>query len=93
MNNKSRVHLFVSGRVQGVFFRESTRREAEKLGLTGWVKNLPDGRVEIVAEGEKGNLEKLIQWAKKGSFLSRVDNVEIEWEEYQGEFENFEIKY
>jgi acylphosphatase len=90
---KSRVHIFVSGRVQRVFFRDSTRRKAKELGLLGWVRNLSDGRVEIVAEGEKDDLEKLVQWAKKGSFLARVDKIEIKWKEYKGEFKDFEIKY
>ena len=58
MNEEKRVHIFVSGLVQGVFFRDSTRQKAQELGITGWVRNLIDGRVEIVAEGEKGKGEK-----------------------------------
>jgi len=93
MNQKTRAHIFVSGRVQGVFFRENTQKKARKLGLTGWVKNLLDGRVEAVFEGEKEKIEEMIEWIKKGSFLAKVNNLEINWQEYQGEFENFEIKY
>jgi len=90
---KSRVHIFVSGRVQGVFFREGTRKKAKELGLFGWVRNLSDGRVEIIAEGRRENLEQLVNWAKKGSFLARVDKLEVKQEDYLGEFEDFEIKY
>lgn len=88
-----RVHIFVSGRVQGVFFRSETKEKAQQLGLTGWVRNLADGRVEIVAEGEKEKLEELVNWAKRGPAIARVNGLDLEWEGYQGEFENFEIKY
>lgn len=87
-----RVNIFVSGRVQGVFFRLETRRIAEELGITGWVKNLPDGRVEILAEGEKEKLEKLVEWVKRGPVFAKVDNLEVEWQEYRDEFNSFEIK-
>jgi len=93
MNKKVRTHIFVSGKVQGVFFRDSTRRIAEELGIFGWVKNLNDSRVEAVLEGEKEVIEKLIKWAKKGPTFSRVDEIKIEWEEYKEEFKNFEIRY
>ena len=93
MPEKVRVHIFVSGLVQGVFFRQGTKNRAEKLGLTGWVRNLPDGRVEIVAEGEKEKIEKLIDWAKKGPIFAKVGNLEFQFENYQAEFKNFEIKY
>lgn len=72
-----RVHVFISGRVQGVFFRDYTRREAEKLGLRGWVRNLPDGRVEAVFDGPEDSLEKMIAWCRQGSPRARVDNVEV----------------
>jgi len=89
----ARAHIFVSGRVQGVFFRENTRRKAKKLSLLGFVKNLPDGRVEAVFEGEKEKIMKMIEWAKKGPILARVENVEVIWEEPKGEFDDFEIRY
>ena len=89
----ARVHILVSGLVQGVFFRSETKVRAEEFGLFGWVRNLEDGRVEIVAEGEKEKLEKLISWAKKGPDSARVDNLEIDWQEYQGEFSQFDIRY
>lgn len=89
----ARVHIYVSGRVQGVFYRSNTRRKALELGITGWVRNLPDGRVEIVAEGEREKLERLIEWCRRGPPLARVDDLEIAWEEPRGEFESFTIKW
>ena len=70
------LHLHISGRVQGVWFRESMKREAERLGMTGWVRNLTDGRVEAVACGTESQLEALLQWSAKGPPLARVDRVE-----------------
>ncbi len=85
-----RVHLYISGRVQGVLFRDTMKRKANKLGLKGWVKNLTDNRVEAIIEGE--NIQALLEWAKKGPLLSKVDNIDLEWENYQGEFNEFKIK-
>lgn len=90
---KQRAHIFVSGRVQGVFFRDYTRRWAESLGLKGWVRNLNDGRVEAVAEGERENLEQLISNMRKGSPSSRVTKVEVAWEKYKEEFSDFRITW
>ena len=90
---KIRIHVFVSGRVQGVFFRSNTKRVADNLGIKGWVRNLPDGRVEVVAEGEKNRIDNLIKFLKKGPATARVDNVEIESQEYKGEFQDFSIRY
>jgi len=89
---KARAHVFVLGRVQGVFFRENTRIKAQELGITGWVKNLEDGRVEVVIEGEKEKVEKLVEWLHQGPSLARVEDLEIKWEDYRGEFNSFEIK-
>ena len=91
--DKARAHVFVSGRVQGVFFRKSCRTEAEKQGVTGWVKNLQDGRVEAIFEGEKDKVEKMVNWVNGGPIWAGVDGVEIIWEDYQDEFKNFEIRY
>ncbi|MGB7295808.1 MAG: acylphosphatase [Candidatus Aminicenantales bacterium] len=88
---KARAHVFVSGRVQGVFFRDHTRRWAASLGLTGWVKNLWDGRVEVLAEGEKENLEALIAKLKQGPPAAAVENVAVSWEDPQNEFCDFRI--
>ncbi len=76
-----RVHLFVSGRVQGVFFRVDTQREARSLGLVGWVRNLPDGRVEIVAQGNAEAVRALVEWSHLGPVRAEVTSVDISWEE------------
>jgi len=76
-----RVHLFVSGRVQGVFFRVDTQREAQSLGLVGWVRNLPDGRVEIVAQGDAEAVRALVEWSHLGPLRAEVASVDISWEE------------
>lgn len=93
MNQKVRAHIFVSGRVQGVWFRENTQKKARKLGVTGWVKNLADDRVEAIFEGEKEKVEEMIKWAKRGPILAKVNGIDVEWQEYQGEFNNFEIRH
>ncbi|PIR72201.1 MAG: acylphosphatase [Candidatus Nealsonbacteria bacterium CG10_big_fil_rev_8_21_14_0_10_36_24] len=91
--NPVRVHIFVSGRVQGVFFRTETQKKAERLEITGFVRNLPDGRVEAILEGEKEKVEKVIEWARKGPFFAKVKNVEIINGNYKGEFKEFNIIY
>jgi len=93
MPEKIRAHIFVSGVVQGVFFRANTFQKAKELRLKGWVKNLPDGRVEAIFEGEKRNVQEMIEWAKRGPTNARIDGFEADFEEYQGEFNNFEIRY
>ena len=90
---QKRVHLFVTGRVQGVFFRQATRVIAIKNYVTGWIKNLDDGRVEIVAEGEESNIDALASWCKTGPANSRVDEFELSDESLTSEFENFEVRY
>ena len=88
-----RAHLFISGRVQGVFFRANMRRVAKEHGVKGWVRNLPDGRVEAVLEGPEDAVKKVIEWAHRGPPLARVERVEVHWEEYKGEFNDFSIRY
>jgi len=90
---KVRIHAFVSGLVQGVNFRFYTKMLADKLGLKGWIKNLPDGRVEVVAEGSENEINELIKFLKKGPKGAKVLNIEIEKEEYKGEFKYFDIIY
>ena len=85
------VHLFVRGRVQGVFFRASTQREAKRLGLTGWVKNRADGGVEILAEGEEENLKDLLAWANRGPSAARVERVDTRWRGFGGDYCDFRI--
>jgi acylphosphatase len=90
---KARVHVIIEGLVQGVFFRASTRDMAVSLGLTGWVRNLTDGRVEAVFEGEEDQLKQAIKWCHKGPPGAVVTKVEERWLEYTGEFKGFEIRY
>ncbi len=90
---RKRAHLFISGRVQGVFYRANTQERARRLGLTGWVRNLPDGRVEAVVEGEEERIRELINWCHEGPPGARVEDVEVHWEDYRGEFDDFEIRY
>jgi acylphosphatase len=88
-----RAHIVVSGRVQGVFFRAYSQREAVLLGVTGWVKNLFDGRVEIMAEGEKEQVKRLIAAVKQGPPQAYVEDADVEWLEIEGEFEDFKITW
>jgi acylphosphatase len=85
--------VFVSGEVQGVFFRSRTSREAEIRNVKGWVRNLPDGRVEAVFEGEETAVKALIEFCKRGPPGATVTNVDVKWEGYRGEFADFKIKY
>jgi len=87
-----RAHVFVSGRVQGVWFRASTRDKAEELSLKGWVRNLPDGRVEAIFEGDDRAVEEMVEWCRHGPPMARVDTVDIEYEKPQGE-RSFRIIY
>lgn len=90
---KVRAHVVVSGMVQGVFFRSETQDEARIQNVTGWVRNLPDGRVEAVFEGEKDRVDTLIELCRRGPPGARVANVEVAWESYTGEFRDFRIRY
>lgn len=92
MGEVKRAHLFISGRVQGVTFRASTRRKARSLGLNGWVKNLSGGRVEAVFEGSKDKIEQIIDWCHKGPSAAHVTDVEVNWEETQN-LSGFRIRY
>lgn len=85
------AHVYVSGFVQGVGYRQFVRRYAKKLGVSGWVKNLPDGRVEALVVGSKDNIDKLIKQCQKGPFLARVKNVDVVWEESLEEYSAFEV--
>ena len=90
---KARAHVFVSGRVQGVFFRSETKRKADRHEVKGWVRNLPDDRVEVVFEGEKEAVKALIEFCKHGPSGARVTKVDLTWENYTGEFDRFKMKY
>ena len=89
---KDRVHVYVRGMVQGVFFRQNTKRQAEGLGVNGWVRNLPDGRVEAVFEGEEEAVRALVDYCRHGPSYARVTNVDVIWEPHLGEFSSFETR-
>ena len=90
---KSRVHVVISGRVQGVWFRASTRDKAEQLDITGWVKNTFDGNVEAVFEGEENLVKEMLDWCHRGPPLARVENVEITKQSPSNGFDGFSIRY
>ena len=93
MESNARAHLIVSGRVQGVCFRAETRDAAARIGVCGWVRNQPDGTVEAVAEGPKKNVEALIDWCRQGPPWSKVTHVAVDWEDYQGAYDRFKIRF
>jgi acylphosphatase len=90
---KGRVHVIVSGFVQGVFYRASTRDTALRLGLKGWVRNLHDGNVEAVFEGPIENVRKAVEWCREGPPGARVTKVDEKWDNYTGEFGSFDVRY
>jgi acylphosphatase len=90
---KARAHVHVSGRVQGVFFRAETADLARSLDLVGWVKNLSDGRVEVLLEGEKQDVEKAVAFCERGPPNAQVQKLEVKWEDWKGEFSDFRVRY
>lgn len=88
---EARARVVIAGQVQGVFFRREIMDLARRLGITGWVRNLPDGRVEAVIEAEKSKLDELIQFCHVGPPAARVKNVQVEWSDSKGEFRGFRI--
>ncbi len=86
-----RCHVFISGRVQGVFFRSHMKELADRTGTRGWVKNLRDGRVEAVFEGSEEQIKKMLEWCRKGSPRAAVAGVEVVREEAAGDFAGFSI--
>jgi len=90
---KTRAHIFIRGRVQGDFFRSETVYEAKKHGVTGWVRNLPDDRVEAVFEGEEEVVKRLLEFCRRGPPGAKVAGADVTWQNYSGEFKDFEIKY
>lgn len=85
-------HVFVSGKVQGVYFRDTTRKRAAEHGVDGWVRNLPDGRVEAVVEGDEQALQAMVEFFHEGPPAARVDDVEVEDAPDRGPFEGFEVE-
>jgi len=90
---KQRVRLFIKGKVQGVFFRQALKVTAKKNNVTGWVRNLKDGRVEALLEGEDLDVSTLVEWCHAGSANARVEDIEIKNDKYKGEFSKFEVLY
>jgi acylphosphatase len=90
---KTRVHVLISGLVQGVWFRASTRDKAEQLGIKGWVKNTYDGNVEAVFEGEKIIMKEMLAWCHDGPKLANVTGVKVDYEQPTEDFEGFNIIY
>ena len=89
-----RYHIIIHGRVQGIFFRYNTNKLANKLGgIAGFVKNLPDGTVEVVAEGDDAKLKQLIEFCRQGPLLAKVTKVVVQEEKPKGEFKTFETRY
>lgn len=88
-----RAHVIVSGRVQGVFFRFETQDVARGHNVNGWVRNLVDGRVEAIFEGKKENVDKVIEFCRSGPIGARVIDLEVKWQNYKGEFKDFEVRY
>ena len=88
-----RVHIFVKGKVQGVFFRQTTKTVAEKKNVKGWVRNLPDGKVEAVLEGQDVDVSEVVEWSHRGPKNAIVEDIQIINEKYKGEFSKFDILY
>ncbi len=91
--SKVRAHIYISGLVQGVFFRARTMQAAVRLGVKGWVRNLLDGRVEAVFEGEKLAVDAAIDYCRHGPEGAVVENVDVAWEPFMGEFDEFTIRH
>jgi acylphosphatase len=87
-----RAHVRIAGQVQGVFFRDATRQKAEELNLAGWVKNLPDGRVEAVFEGPPDEVKKMLRWCEEGPQQATVENVDTDIEDPVGDLSGFEVR-
>lgn len=90
--NEQAIHAWVSGKVQGVYYRASTAKKAKALELTGWVKNLDDGRVELFAQGPENQIEKLLSWCEQGPILARVANIDTERVELDTHLDTFEVR-
>ena len=90
---KVRAHIFVIGLVQGVFFRQKTKQMAESLKVGGWVRNLDDGRVEAVFEGEEIDVQALVDFCRRGSSGAKVSDVKVAFEKFLGEFKNFKVTF
>ena len=88
-----RAHICIFGRVQGVFFRSEIRRKARQLSVTGWVRNLPDGQVEAIFEGEENDVKRLVEFCKVGPYGAIVEKTEVEFGKHTGEFRDFQVTW
>lgn len=91
-NPDVQAHAFISGRVQGIFYRASAKAEAVKRGLCGWVMNTPEGKVELVVQGPKSDVEDFLDWCRSGPMLADVQHVDVSWEAPEGRLDGFEIR-
>jgi acylphosphatase len=92
-SKKIRLHLVISGKVQGVYFRHNTQIVASRHNVTGWVRNLEGGQVEVVLEGDETNVDNVIKWCKIGPAGAKVEHVDMQYEKYTGEFKGFDVNY
>ncbi len=93
MSEKTRAHVFIKGKVQGVYFRQNLRVVAKRHNVNGWVRNLKDGKVEAVLEGDELKVSEVIEWCHAGPKEAQVDDVNVQYEPYKGEFTSFEVLY
>jgi len=93
VNERVRAHVIVSGRVQGVFFRAETRQAARRIGVSGWVRNLPDGTVEAVFEGTRAQVDAMLDWCRQGPPTARVDDLQVQEQAATGAFSGFDVRY
>ena len=93
MKDKVRAHAIISGRVQGVFFRMETKRAADRFGVSGWVRNQRDGTVEALFEGDQDKVDAVLGWCNEGPPSAKVTDVNVEWQDYTGEFGKFDVTY
>ncbi len=93
LSNTTRARVVISGRVQGVFFRATTRNRAQEKGVRGWVRNRPDGKVEAVFEGTRDRVQSMVSWCHGGPRMAQVESVEVEWEEPTGDFRDFSVRH
>jgi acylphosphatase len=92
-SDQARARVVIGGRVQGVWFRGTTRQKARQRGLSGWVRNRSDGKVEAVFEGPRDGVQQVVNWCHRGPRLAQVESVEVEWSEATGEFNGFSVRY
>lgn len=90
---KIRAHVTVTGKVQGVFYRAETASKAQQLNVTGWVRNLPDGRVEALFEGEETDVQKIVDFCRRGPPNAYVVNIDVRRQQWRGEFDSFKVRY